>query len=164
MGPFMCTLWLVVLSLGAMGGLLGWYCCSSYGFQSPWAPSVLSPTPPLEIPCSVQWLAVSIRLCMSQALTKPLRRQLYWIPVNKHLLASTFVSGFGDYIWDGSPGGAVSRWPFLQALLHSLSPYLLPWVFCSSSKKDWSIHTLIFLLLELQVICELYLGYSKHLG
>jgi hypothetical protein len=35
MGPSMCTLWLVVLSLGARGWggghLFGWYCCSSYG-------------------------------------------------------------------------------------------------------------------------------------
>jgi hypothetical protein len=28
--------------------------------------------------------------------------------VRKHLLASTKVSGFGDRIWDGSPGGGVS--------------------------------------------------------
>jgi hypothetical protein len=46
-------------------------------------------------------------------------------------LASTIVSGFGDCIWDGSPGGTVSRWPFLQSLLHTLSPYFLLWVFCS---------------------------------
>jgi hypothetical protein len=32
------------------------------------------------------------------------------------------------------------------------------------SKKDWSICTLVFLLLELHVVCELYLGYSKLLG
>jgi hypothetical protein len=31
-------------------------------------------------------------------------------------------------------------------------------------KKDKSVHTLIFLLLELHVVCELYLGYSKLLG
>jgi hypothetical protein len=32
--------------------------------------------------------------------------------------------------------------------------------FVPPSKKDWSIYTLVFLLLELHVICELYLGYS----
>ena len=53
-----------------------------------------------------------------QALAEPLRRQLYQAPVSKLLLASTIVSGFGDCIWDGSPGGAVSGWPFLQSLLH----------------------------------------------
>jgi hypothetical protein len=45
--------------------------------------------------------------------------------VNKHFLAFTIVSGFGDYIWDESPGGTVSRWLFLQSLLYTLSPYLI---------------------------------------
>jgi hypothetical protein len=31
MGPTMCTLRLVVWSLGTLGSLVGWYCCSSYG-------------------------------------------------------------------------------------------------------------------------------------
>ena len=34
---------------------------------------------------------------------------------------STIVSGFGDCIWDGYPGGTVSGWSFLQSLLHILS-------------------------------------------
>jgi hypothetical protein len=34
--------------------------------QTPSAPSVLSLTPPLGTPCSVQWLAVSIHLCICQ--------------------------------------------------------------------------------------------------
>jgi hypothetical protein len=38
--------------------------------------------------CSVQWLAVSIQICICQALTEPFRRQLFQIPVNKHFLAS----------------------------------------------------------------------------
>jgi hypothetical protein len=32
------------------------------------------------------------------------------------------------------------------------------------SSKDWSIHILVFLLLELHLVCELYLGYSELLG
>jgi hypothetical protein len=32
------------------------------------------------------------------------------------------------------------------------------------SKKDQSIHTLDFLLTELDLVCELYLGYSELLG
>jgi hypothetical protein len=39
-------------------------------------------TPPLETPWSVQWLAVSIHLCICQALVEPLRRQLYQSPVS----------------------------------------------------------------------------------
>jgi hypothetical protein len=103
--------------------------CSSYGLQS--ASSILSLAPPLGTLCSVQWLTVSIHLCICQTLTEPLRRQLYQAPISKHFLASTIVSGFGICLWDGSPGGAVSRCPFLQSLLHSLPPYLLPSVFCS---------------------------------
>ena len=37
------------------------------------------------------------------------------------LVDITIVSGFGDRIWDGSLGGPVSGWPFLQFLLHTLS-------------------------------------------
>ena len=57
------------------------------------------------------------------------------------------------------PSGTVSGWPFLQFLFYALSQYLLPWVFWSPSKR--SIHTLVFLVLELHVICGLYLGYSE---
>jgi hypothetical protein len=48
---------------------------------------------------------VSIHFCISQALAEPLRRQLYQAPVNKLLLASAIVSGFGGCLWDGSPPG-----------------------------------------------------------
>jgi hypothetical protein len=64
---------------------------------------ILSLDHSLRILCSVQWMAVSIHFCICQALTQPLRRQLYQAPISKHLLASTIVSGFGDFIRDGSP-------------------------------------------------------------
>jgi hypothetical protein len=44
------------------------------GLQTPSAPSALSLTPLLVTLCSVQWLAVSIHLCICQALAEPLRR------------------------------------------------------------------------------------------
>jgi hypothetical protein len=47
------------------------------GLQTPSDPSVLSLTPSLGTPCSVQWLAAIIHLCTCQALAEPLRRQLY---------------------------------------------------------------------------------------
>jgi hypothetical protein len=47
------------------------------GLQIPSAPSVPSPTPPSGAPHSVQWFAVSICLCICQALAEPLRRQPY---------------------------------------------------------------------------------------
>ena len=36
--------------------------------------------------------------------------------------------------------------------------------FVPPSKKDGSVHTLVFFLLELHVVCELYLGYTELLG
>ena len=95
------------------------------GLQTPSVLSVLSLTPPLETPYSVQWLAASINLCIYQALEEPLRKIMYQAPVSMHFLASTIVFGLGDCIWDGSPGGVVSEWPFLQSLFHTLFPYLL---------------------------------------
>jgi hypothetical protein len=73
------------------------------GLQTPSAPWVLSLAPSLGTLCSVQWMAVSIHFCICQALAEPLRRQLYQAPVSKLLLASTIVSGFGGYLWDGFP-------------------------------------------------------------
>jgi hypothetical protein len=91
------------------------------GLQTPSAPSVLSLAPSLGTLCSVQWLAESSHLCICQALAEPCRRQVYMAPISKHLLASTILSVCGDCVWDGSLGGAVSGWSFLQFLLHTLS-------------------------------------------
>jgi hypothetical protein len=91
------------------------------GLQTPSAPQILTLAPLLGTLCSVQWMVVSIHFCICQALAEPLRRKLYQDPVSKHLLASTTVSGFGDCIWDRSPGESVSAWSFLQSLLHILS-------------------------------------------
>jgi hypothetical protein len=115
----MCTLWLVICYLEASGVLVGSYCSSSYGVVSSFllAPSVLSLAPSLGTLCSVQWLAERTHLCICQSLAEPLRVQLYQGPISKHLLTSKNVSGFGDYIWDGSPSRAVSGDSFLQSLL-----------------------------------------------
>jgi hypothetical protein len=94
--------------------------------QSPSAPSVLSVNPPLGTPCSVQWLYASIPTCIFQALTEPLRRHCLY---QQKLLGIQIVSGFTVCIWHGSPGGAVSGWPFLQSLLHTLSLYCLYFLF-----------------------------------
>jgi hypothetical protein len=57
-------------------------------------------------------------------------------------LASTLGYGFCDCIWDGSPGGAVTGWPFLQTLLRICSPeYFVPLL-----KKDESTYTLVCFL------------------
>ena len=104
------------------------------GLQTPSAPWVLSLAPILggsnhpSVGCihlmeyqSTGWLRASTSVFVRQILVEPLRRQLYQAPISEHFLASTIVSRFGDCIWDGSSRGAVSGWPFLQCLLHTLS-------------------------------------------
>ena len=63
------------------------------GLQTPSTPSVLSPTPPLGSPCSVQWLAGSICICICEALAEPLWRQLNQAPVSKYLV------GISSSVW-----------------------------------------------------------------
>ena len=126
------------------------------GLQTSSAPWVLCLAPSFGTLCSIQWMAMSIHFCISQALAEPLRRQLYQGPVSLLLFASAIVSGFGACLWDRSPRWVVSGWSFLQSLLQTL--HLLPWVLCPPpSQKDWSIHTLVFLL-EFHVFYKLYLG------
>jgi hypothetical protein len=63
------------------------------GLQISSAPSVLSLTPPLGSPCSVQWLASSMHLCICQALAKPLWRQLYQALVSKIIILNSGIYG-----------------------------------------------------------------------
>jgi hypothetical protein len=104
MSPFMCTLWLVVLSLGAPGGLASWHCCCPMELQTPSAPSVPSNG----------WLWASAfvfaRLWQSLPGDSHIR---FPSQVNKHFPASTIAFRFSDCVRDGSSGGAVSGWPFL---------------------------------------------------
>ena len=92
------------------------------GLQTPSTPSVLPLTPPFE---PVRWLAAGTCICIGKALAEPLGRQLYQVLLRKQFLASAIVSGFGGCIWNGSLGGPVSGWPFLQYLLYSLSLYFI---------------------------------------
>jgi hypothetical protein len=140
--------------VGGKAGLGGWYCCLPMGLQTSSAPSVLSLTPPLGTLCSVQWLTASIHFCICQALAEPLRRQLYQVPVSKHLLASAVASGCDVCISDGSPGGEISRWPFLQSLLYSYTTNML---LKHQSIQFWNLN---FLFLELYAwVLYLYLHY-----
>jgi hypothetical protein len=91
MGPSLCTLWLVFSPWELWGVWLVDMLVLPMALQTPSAPSVLSLTSPLGTLCSVQWLAASICLCICQALTEPLRRQLYQAPDSKHL-SPTIVS------------------------------------------------------------------------
>jgi hypothetical protein len=78
--------------------------------QTPSTPWVL----PLGTMCLVQWMAVSIIICICQALAEPLRKQLFQAPVSKLSLESTIVSGFGNCI-------CIPRWGSLWMVIHSVS-------------------------------------------
>jgi hypothetical protein len=108
---------------------VGEYCCSSHGVTnlfSSFSPFSNSSTGDPMFSQMVSCKHLSICFCICQALAGPLRKQLYQASFNKHFLASTIVSGYGDCIWDESLGGTVSEWPLLQYLLYTFSPYLLP--------------------------------------
>ena len=111
--------------------LFGWWFRSSKGSEQltlllpPWGckpPQILQCSPQLlhlETLRSVQCLAESFCLCISQVLEEPLRRQPYQAPVNKHFLVSKIMSRFarfGCWIWDGSP-----RWGSLWMTFPSVS-------------------------------------------
>ena len=158
----MCTPWLVAQSLGAPVGLLGWYYFSSNGVVNPFSSfrffsnsSIGDPTLGTVVGCKT--------LCFCKALEGPLRRHLYQAQIQQAFLTIHNSVRVWELYLEWTRGGTVSGWPFLQSLLCTLSPYLLPWVFCSS-QKNWSIHTLVFLPLELHVVCELYLGCPKLLS
>jgi hypothetical protein len=113
---------------GSSGGLVDY--CSSPGAANPLIlfstfsnSSIGHPVPTLMISCE------SLPLYLS-GLVEHFTRQLYQAPVSMNFLAFTIVSAFGDSMWDGSPTGAVSGWLFLPSMLHILSLYLLPCVFC----------------------------------
>ena len=124
MDPSMDTLVLVVQSLGALRGPLVDIVVLSVGLKSPSAPSVLPLTLSLGSLGSVQWLAMSICIYISQVLAELLRGQPCQAPVCKHFLALAVVLGFGVCEWDESQGGVVSGWPFLQSSATVFCPYV----------------------------------------
>ena len=92
MGSSMCILCLVVYFLGASGSgggsLVCSHCYSLYGAENPSAPWITSPIPPSGNPKLVQWLSVSIYLCISQALAQSFWRQPYQVNISKHFPTS----------------------------------------------------------------------------
>jgi hypothetical protein len=126
--------WLVVQPLGTPGGLAYWHCCSLHGsanplssfspfsnssIRDPWAE--LSQMVGYELP--PLYLSGSGRASEETAISDSCQQERLGIHNRVR---------FGGWRWDGSPGGVVSGWPFLQSLLYTLSPYFLLWVFFSS--------------------------------
>jgi len=152
MGQSMYSLWVVVQSLW---DLVGWYCCS-YGVANPFNPfSNFSNRDPILS----SMVGCYICLCICHALAVPLRRQLYQVPVYMHFLGSSILSRFGGCICVS----CIPTWGRLWMAVPSVSPsnfvsISIPMnIFVPPFKRNWSIHTLVILLLELHVVCGLYL-------
>jgi hypothetical protein len=99
----------------SLGYLYGWFCCFSYwvvNFFSFFSPSLNSS---IGVPMLSSMVGCKhLHLYWSGSGRAP-QEKLNQAPVSKHFLASAIVSGFGNCIWDGSPGGAVSGWPSVSA-------------------------------------------------
>ena len=87
------------------------------------------------------------------------------------MLAGSLVPGSSGDTGCSSCRAATSSAPSVLSLVPPLGTLCsVHWLAVSHgyfdlpSNKDQSVHILVFLLLELHVVCELYLGYSELLG
>lgn len=97
----------------------------------------------IEVPFSVQYLTCDHPYWSESGRAS----QEKAISISKHFLASSVVIGFGGCIWDGSPSGAVSGWPFLHTLVHFCPHISSHEYFVPICEKDWSIYILALLFL-----------------
>jgi hypothetical protein len=106
--------------------LLGWYSRINWMFILPsWLHShsafpVLLPAPSPGSWSSFRWLAQNTHICSGQLLAEPPKEQPHQVPVNKGLLATSTVSGFGVCNQDESSGRSVPSDPFLLSLFQFL--------------------------------------------
>ena len=111
----LCAPWLMAQSLGALrGGGLDDIVVLPMGLQTPSTPSVVFLFPLLGIPRLVQWMAVSIHLCICKHLAGTLKRELFQAPCSMYFLTYIIVSVFSKCTWDKYTGGTVSPCPFIQ--------------------------------------------------
>jgi hypothetical protein len=153
---------------GALKGQVGWYYCSSYGVASPFCsyspyPNFSTGDPMISSMVGYEHLPLymsgSGRASQGTAIPGSCQQSF---------LASAIVSGFGVCRWDGSLGGTVSGWPFLQFLFPNLSLHFhltgrilntktthgdlkffkstLYYLFCSLSSSLFSLCVCMFLI------------------
>ena len=109
-------------------------------------------------------MAVSIHFCICQVLAGPLRRELYQVPVSstswhpQQSLGLVIVNGMDPQVSQSLDGHFFSLYSTLCLCNYFHGCFVPP------SKIDKNIYTMVFLLLEFHVVCELYLGYSEFLG
>jgi hypothetical protein len=85
--------------------------------QTPSPPSVLSLTPPFRTPMISSMVGWQHPPLYMSGFSRP-SQETAILGSSQHALLGIHNS---VCIWDGSPGRAVSGWPFLQSLLHTLS-------------------------------------------
>jgi hypothetical protein len=83
------------------------------GLQTTATPSVRTLTPLLGTLRLVQWLAANVNLCICKGSGRSSQETAIAGSFQHEVLDSTIVSGFGNCIWNESPDGTVSGWPFL---------------------------------------------------
>jgi len=118
---------LVPWSSGASGG---WY-CSSYGVANPFN----SFSPFFNSSPGVHMLSLMVSCkhfnLYQQGSGRASQETSISGSCQQALLGINNSVEFSGCIWRGSPGRAVSGWPFLEFLLYCLSLYFLLWIFCS---------------------------------
>ena len=120
------------------------------GLQIISVPSFLSLIPPLRNPCLIRWLSMSICLCICQALAEPLT-------VISCSCQQAFLGIHSSvWVWWLYMGWILKLGRFSMAFPSVSAPHFVSHeYFAPPSKKDWSIHTLVFLLLKLHLVCQL---------
>jgi len=150
---------LVPGSLGR-GGLVDWYCCSYYGVANPFSSFSPFSNSSTGVPMLQAFSSVSVRLWLSLSGDIHIR----------FLSASTFGISNSIWVW-WLHMGWIPRWGSLWMTFSSVPaplfvPVFLPMriLFSLIQRRIWNIHILVFLLLELCIVFELFFGYSELLG
>jgi hypothetical protein len=134
------------------------------GLQAPSAPSVLSKAPPSG-PCAQSngWLRASTSVfirhwqsLLEDSNIRLLSASTCWHP--QYCLGLVSVYGMDSRVGQSLDGLSFNLCSILCLCISSHGDFVPP------SKKDQSIHSLVFLLLELHLVCELYPWCSELLG
>jgi hypothetical protein len=111
----------IQLEIWALWVVVSSYCCSTYRVADPFSSLGNFSSSSIGAPVSHPIGDCEHPLLYLPGSAWPHKRQLYQGPFSKILLAYTIVPAFGDWLWDGSSGGAVSGWVILSSQHQILS-------------------------------------------
>jgi hypothetical protein len=157
--PTMCTFWLVLLSLGALGVLVSSYCCSSYGAANPFYSFALFSSSfigyPVLIPmdgCEQLLLYLSGTGRASQKTATSVSFQQALVGIHNKCLGLVIVHGMDTQVGQSLDGHSFSLCSTF-CLCNSFHGCFDP-----SSKKDQSIHTMSSFFLSFMWFVNCILG------